>query len=459
MAEVKSFLVGAERKSFDKEHRRKLLFNIGKYDQKVVIGKNQYADLELAKSRAQSIKTKAIHNLDKLLQDFETAFTRRGGKVLWAADAAEAINHCIAVAKEHGATRAVKSKSMITEEIHFNEIMPKHGVKPIETDLGEVIQQLDGEVPYHIITPAMHKSKEDVARVFADNKLMPPNSTPQEITLFVRQMLRKDYAEAELGISGANFIVANEGGISLTENEGNAIMAVSYPKVHIAIAGIERIIPSMMDLDLFWPLLATYGTGQNVSVYNSICLGPRQPEEYDGPEEMYVILLDNGRTNLLAQPAQRQALNCIRCGACLNACPIYQSVGGHTYNTTYSGPIGSVITPHLRGLEEFKHLSYASSLCGRCTEVCPVKIDLHKHLLNNRRDAVAQGHTTITERISMQFFKRAMLSRKSMERGGAGLKNFFLSTFFKGAWGDRRDLPRVAPKSFNKRYREMMQGK
>jgi L-lactate dehydrogenase complex protein LldF len=450
----KEFLVDSDRKSFDKEHRRKLLWNIGKYDAKVIAGKHQYADLELAKLRASAIKTKVIHNLDKHLIEFEAAFTKRGGKVIWANDAQEAIDACVEIAHEFNVKSAVKSKSMITEEIHFNELMPKHGVRPVETDLGEVIQQLDGETPYHIVTPAMHKSKADVAKLFHEKEGMPPDSTPEEITMHVRKALRKDYSEAEMGVSGCNFLVADIGGVCLTENEGNAIMAIAYPKVHIAIVGIERTVPTMADLDLFWPLLATYGTGQNVTVYNSVTLGPRQSEEYDGPQDMYVILLDNGRTNLMAQPEQRQALNCIRCGACLNACPIYQSVGGHTYGTTYTGPIGSVITPHMRGMEKFKHLSFASSLCGRCTEVCPVKIDLHEHLLRNRRDSVDQKLTTQRERLSMYFFKTAVMSRKTMERGGAGLKNFFISAFFKGAWGDRRDLPKMAPKSFNKQWQD-----
>lgn len=455
----KQFLAASQRKSFDHEHRRKLLWNIGKYDYKVVQGKQQYADLDLAKKRAQYIKTRTIQNLDKHLQDFEAAFTKRGGKVIWACDATEAINAIVEIAKEHNATTSVKSKSIITEEIHYNDIMPKHGVKAVETDLGEYIQQLDGETPYHIVTPAMHKSKEDVAKLFHEKEGMPENSTPEEITLHVRKILRSEYAKADIGISGANFIVADVGGIALTENEGNALMAVAYPKVHIAIAGIERTIPSMVDFDLFWPLLATYGTGQNVTVYNDICLGPRQPEEYDGPEEMYVILLDNGRTNLMAKPEQRESLNCIRCGACLNACPIYQSVGGHAYGSTYTGPIGSVITPNMQGMEKYKHLSYASSLCGRCTEVCPVKISLHEYLLDNRRDAVEEKHTTQTERLSMYFFKQAMMSRKRMERGGAGLKNFFISSFFKSAWGEKRELPKIAPKSFNKQWRERQQGK
>jgi L-lactate dehydrogenase complex protein LldF len=222
--------------------------------------------------------------------------------------------------------------------------------------------------------------------------------------------------------------------------------------------GIEKIIPSMADLDLFWPMLSTHGTGQNLTVYNSILSGPRQPDETDGPEEMYVILLDNGRTNLLAQKDQRQGLYCIRCGACLNACPIYKNVGGHTYNTPYSGPIGSVITPHMRGMEDFKHLSYASSLCGNCSEVCPVKIEIHKMLLLNRRDAVKEGNVTRKEKWGWSLWKKGMLTRKMMDFFSGKTKNFLLKRFFKKSWGHFREMPDVADKSFSKQWMEKDKG-
>src|SRR5436190_4763533 len=214
-------------------------------------------------------------------------------------------------------------------------------------------------------------------------------------------------------------------------------MSISFPKIQIAIAGIEKLIPSLTDLDLFWPLLATHGTGQNITVYNSISSGPKQDDEADGPREMYVILLDNGRTDLLASPDQRQALSCIRCGACLNACPIYKGVGGHAYGTTYSGPIGSVISPHYNGMKEFKHLSYASSLCGKCTEVCPVKIELHKLLLYNRNDSVTEGLSSKSEKWIYTFWKKAMLKRSRMNKGSAKVKNYILQNFFRKSWGER----------------------
>lgn len=451
---VEDFIEAAENKSFDKEHKRKLQFNIYQYDKKVVEGKQQYSNLELARQRASVLKNKIIENLDKYLIEFESNFIKRGGKVIWAQDGEEAMKEIVQILKRHSTKTIVKSKSMTTEEIHFNHEVEKEGIESLETDLGEYIVQLRNEPPYHIVTPAMHLSKEDVAKTFHEKQGTPEDWTPPQIVAHVRKLLREKYTQAEVGISGGNFLLADVGGVAVTENEGNAMLSMAYPKVHIAIVGIEKLIPSIMDLDLFWPLLATHGTGQNVTVYNSILTGPRQEGETDGPKEMYVVLLDNGRTNLLAEPEQRRALGCIRCGACLNGCPIYKNVGGHSYAVTYSGPIGSVITPHLSGMQDYKHLSYASSLCGKCTEVCPVKIDLHKLLLYNRRDSIQKGFSTKVENGIWYFWKKAMLKRSTMEKGGAKLKNFMLRQFFKKQWGNRRDLPEVAAKSFNQLWKE-----
>ncbi|TAL61695.1 MAG: iron-sulfur cluster-binding protein [Bacteroidetes bacterium] len=451
---AEKFLIDAEKKVFDPEHRRKLSFNIGQYDKKVVEGKKQYANLELARERAAALKTKAIENLDKYLIEFEANFIKRGGKVIWARDAKEAQEEIIKVLRRFHTKTVVKSKSMVTEEIHINDALEKEGMESLETDLGEFIVQMRKETPYHIVTPAMHLSKEDVAKTFHEEKGTPLDYTPQQITAWVRKFLREKYVAAEAGITGGNFLIADIGGVALTENEGNAWLSMAFPKVHIAIVGIEKIIPSLNDMELFWSLLATYGTGQNVTVYNSILTGPRQAGETDGPEEMYVVLLDNGRTNVLEQPEQHRSLQCIRCGACLNACPIYNGVGGHSYASPYSGPIGAVLTPQLWGMKEYKHLSYSSSLCGRCTEVCPVKIDLHNLLLYNRRDAVKEKLSTSAENLTWIFWKKAMMKRSAMEKGGAKLKNFIISRFFKKSWGNRRELPKVAPKSFNQIWRE-----
>ena len=451
---AEKFIDDAEKKVFDPEHRRKLSFNIGQYDKKVVEGKKQFSDLELAKERASNLKTKAIDNLDKYLIEFESNFIKRGGKVIWARDAKEAQEEILKVLKRFNTKTVVKSKSMVTEEIHINDALEKEGIESFETDLGEFIVQLRKEAPYHIVTPAMHLSKEDVAKTFHEEKGTPENFTPAQITAWVRKFLREKYVSAEAGITGGNFLIADIGAVALTENEGNAWLSMAFPKVHIAIVGIEKIIPSIADMELFWSLLATHGTGQNVTVYNSIITGPKQNGETDGPEEMYVVLLDNGRSNVLEQVEQRRALNCIRCGACLNGCPIYQGVGGHAYASPYSGPIGSVLTPQLWGMKEYKHLSYSSSLCGKCTEVCPVNIDLHKLLLYNRRDSVKEKLSSSTENLMWVFWKKAMMKRKTMEKGGATLKNFMLNQFFKKQWGNKRELPKVAPKSFNQIWKD-----
>jgi L-lactate dehydrogenase complex protein LldF len=406
-----------------------------------------------ARERAKNAKWRAIETLDQQLEQFEMQFTKRGGKVIWAETAEQALEEIGRICKEKNCKTLVKSKSMVTEEIHLNKFLEKQGIESVETDLGEYIQQLDEEPPYHIVTPAMHKSKEDVAKLFADKLGTPSNLTPEQLTMVARQKLREKFINAEVGVTGANFIISDIGGIAVTENEGNARLSCAFPKTHIAIVGIEKIIPTMADLGMFWPLLATYGTGQKVTVYNTIVNGPRQEGEKDGPEEMYVILLDNGRTNLLKNPKTREALYCIRCGACLNACPVYKNIGGHTYETTYSGPIGSVITPHLKEMDEYKHLSYASSLCGNCTEVCPVRINLHELLLENRAEAVEFGMASFGERIAWKAWKTGSLNRKMMNMGNGKLKNWMINKVFKG-WTAHRGNLNFSQKTFNEMWEE-----
>lgn len=448
-----SFIEKSREKAEDLEHRRKINFNISKYNSVVPQGKQQFADVHLARERAKNLKWKAIEALDKQLEQFETVITRRGARVIWAENAEEALDEIRKICEEKNCKTIVKSKSMVTEEIHLNKFLEKHNIESVETDLGEYIQQLDNEPPYHIVTPAMHKSKEDVARLFAEKLGTDPALTPEQLTLVARDKLREKYVKAEIGITGANFIISDIGGIAVTENEGNARLSCAWPKTHIVIAGIEKMIPSMHDLALFWPLLATYGTGQRITVYNTIVTGPRQENEIDGPEEMYVILLDNGRTNILANEKQRESLYCIRCGACLNACPVYKNIGGHTYEATYSGPIGSVITPHLKGMDEWKHLSYASSLCGNCTEVCAVKINLHELLLENRHEAVEEKDSSFAERMGWKMWKQAMLHRSFMNMGNQKIKNWVVNSLVKG-WSEHRSKMEFPKKSFNEMWKE-----
>ncbi len=448
-----SFIAKSTIRAADLEHRRKINFNIGRYNAVVPKGKEQFADVHLARERAKNVKWRAIEMLDQYLEQFEANLTQRGGKVIWAEDAEEALAEILKICKEKSCKSIVKSKSMVTEEIHLNDFLEKNGIESVETDLGEYIQQLDGEPPYHIVTPAMHKSKEDVAKLFYEKLHTPANLTPEQLTLVAREKLRQKYVEAEIGITGANFIIADTGGIAVTENEGNGRLSASFPKTHIVIVGIEKMIPSLTDLSLFWPLLATYGTGQQVTVYNTVISGPRQPGETDGPEEMYVILLDNGRTNILANEKMRESLYCIRCGACLNACPVYKNIGGHAYGTAYSGPIGAVITPQLKDLKEWKHLSYASSLCGNCTEVCAVKINLHELLLENRYETVEDGSVSWSEKIAWKVWKKASLNRKLMNMGNEKIKNWTVNKVVKG-WATHRAPIHFPAKTFNELWQE-----
>lgn len=448
-----SFTAKSTVKASDKEHRRKINFNIARYNAVVPTGKSQFADVHLAREKAKNIKWKAIETLDQQLETFEAQISSRGAKVLWAETAEEALAEILKICEAKSCSTIVKSKSMVTEEIHLNKFLEKYGIESVETDLGEYIQQLDDEPPYHIVTPAMHKSKEDVAKLFTEKLGTAPGLTPSQLTLVAREKLREKYMQAQIGITGANFIIADAGAIAITENEGNGRLSCAWPKTHIVIVGIEKLIPSLTDLALFWPLLATYGTGQRVTSYNSIVTGPRQVAENDGPDEMYVILLDNGRTNILANAKSRESLYCIRCGACLNACPVYKNIGGHSYETTYSGPIGAVITPHLKQMDEWKHLSYASSLCGNCTEVCAVKINLHELLLENRHESVDEGDAGVAEKMAWKFWKIAMLNRKLMNIGNGKMKGWMINSFAKDWTRHRSDL-KFPTRSFNQQWRE-----
>ena len=448
------FMDQAERKAFDISHRKTINYNISRYEEAVSRGVLQFAGLENARQRAANIKHKITERLDEYLIEFESNFKSRGGRVIWALNKKEAVREILNILKQREVKMVVKSKSMTTEELELNEALARNNIESIETDLGEYIVQLAGEKPYHIVTPAMHKSKEDVARLFNEKFGTPADSTPEEMTAFVRERLRQKFLQAGAGITGANFLIADAGAVAVTENEGNALMSMSFPKIHIVVAGIEKIIPSLSDLQLFWPLLSAHGTGQNLSVYNSLLTGPRKENETDGPDEMIVVLLDNGRTEVLKQRLPRRALSCIHCGACLNVCPVYKNIGGHTYQTTYTGPIGSVINPYLLDFDQFVHLSFASSLCGRCSETCPVKINLHELLLINRNEAVKRGQFHPGEKVIMKGWRIIMHKRYRMDLFGAKTKNKALAYFFGQVWGQRRTLPVIKKKSFRQLWME-----
>jgi L-lactate dehydrogenase complex protein LldF len=411
----REFLRRAAEKSADLTHRNTLRHVVDNCNTSMESGRARFADWEAARQRCHEIKWEALNNLDRYLLEFEQRVKKRGGTVFWAENATEACRYITDLATSRGVHKVVKSKSMVAEEIHLGPALEKVGIEDIETDLGEFIVQLRNEPPYHIVAPAMHLTRKDIAALFKEKLGDVDTDDPQELVAAARRALRRAFFSAEMGITGANFLVADAGMIALTTNEGNDRLCTSIPRIHVAIAGIEKVVPRLQDLALFWPVLATAGTGQPITCYNTLIGGPRKPDEVDGPEEFHVVLLDNGRSELLADAEQRDVLHCIRCGACLNACPVFRTVGGHTYGTTYQGPIGSVLTPHLRGPNEFQHLSYASSLCGACTDVCPVKIDLHHHLLENRRDAVRSADRPFAERIGFKIWRCTMQSARRFE--------------------------------------------
>lgn len=450
----RKFHIDSREKVFDENHKRKMTHALNQAQKSFRNGKEQFRDLSQAKELARIIKDEAIANLDTYLLEFEEKFTRNGGKVIWAKDGEEALEAVWKICKDKNARKIVKSKSMVTEEIHLNSFLIARNIEVMETDLGEYIQQLSEETPYHILAPAIHKSKEEVAKLFHEKLGVQDFLSPEELTRVARSELRKYFEEADVGITGINFLLSDIGGVAITENEGNARLVTAFPKTHIAITGIEKILPSIKDLSLFWPLLATHGSGQRIAVYNSIFTGPRHKDERDGPEDMYVILLDNGRSTILADPDMRESLNCIRCGACLNVCPVYKNIGGHTYNTVYSGPIGSVITPHLAGMKDYNHLSHASTLCGACSEVCPVKINLHGLLLQNRKVSVDLKYKSRKESFSWNAWKRTMLSRRKMNLLNGNIKEFAFKILFKKSWSKDRERLTFPKKSFNQQWKE-----
>jgi len=410
----------AAEKAPDLVHRQVIQRNMVSYDIAVDKAKGRFRDWQAGRRRAQQIKWEAINNLDKLLEQFEAKILERGGHVFWAADAQEACKYVVDLARRRGVKTVVKSKSMVTEEILLSPALEKEGMQVWETDLGEWIVQLRHEPPYHIVTPAMHLSRQDISRLFRE-KVDPTIDTddPQKLVAVARRFLRRAFFAAEMGISGANFLVADAGMVAISTNEGNARLTTSVPPLHVVVTGIEKVIPRLEDLGLFWPLLATSGTGQPITTYSTLIGGPRKAGEVDGPEEFHVVLVDNGRSRLLADPEQREILHCIRCGACLNACPVYRNIGGHTYGTIYPGPIGSVLTPNLAGIEEFHHLPFASSLCGACREVCPVRIDLPLHLLQNRRKVAESGIPGLAEMAGFKVWSWAMMSPQRYNFFGA----------------------------------------
>ncbi len=424
-----------------------------------------YPGWEEMRSAARAIRAEAIAHLPAHLERFEREAAGNGGRVLYAADAEQARSLVLEILRREGARSVVKAKSMVTEEIELRPALESAGIEALETDLGEYIVQLAGEMPSHITAPALHKSREEIGALFAEKLGIPRTSEPEELTAYARRILRDKFLGAGAGISGANFLIAESGAVCLVENEGNIRLSTTLPRHHIVVAGIEKILPDERSLTLFLAMLARSATGQRMTSYTSIIAGPRRAGDADGPEELTVILLDNGRMRMLADPRLREALFCIRCGACMNVCPVYRTIGGHSYGSIYPGPIGSILTPVFEGLKRAKALPFASSLCGACAEVCPVKIDIHHGLLWLRKGTVDRKESSRAERLVMRLWLAGMRSPR-LYRLGSRLFRLVAPLLAAGSgsirmpvWSRTRAFPRPAPKTFRDLWRDAQEEK
>ncbi|HLI33589.1 MAG TPA: LutB/LldF family L-lactate oxidation iron-sulfur protein [Terriglobia bacterium] len=426
---------------------------------------------EALRDRARALKREVIEHLDEYLAQFADNVERSGGKVHWAETGDDVCRIVREIAQQAGVKEFVKSKTMVGEEVELNHALEAAGIRGVETDLGELIIQLAGDRPAHIVAPAIHKTRQDVSDLFVEHLHAERTTEPERLTAIARRALREAFARAEMGVSGANFAVAETGTIVLVENEGNIRLCTTSPRVHVALVGIEKLIPRFEDLAVFLRLLGRSGTGQKLTVYTSLLTGPRRAGE-DGPDEMHVVLVDNGRTAALADEKMREALYCIRCGACLNACPVYRKIGGHAYGWVYSGPIGALITPQFNGIGVARELPFASSLCGACREVCPVRINIPDLLLHLRAEAQNQaspapsGGSPRGERVSMRLWAWAMKRPRIYSLGGRlarwGQKFYArqgwirkLPLFPMSRWTEGRDFPALAPQTFRERWKKL----
>ncbi len=430
---------------------------------------------EEQREQGRAIKAHTIENLDYYLDMLATNVEKNGGHVFFAADTAEANRYILDLARARGVKTVIKSKSMVSEEMGLNHVLEAAGVTPVETDLGEYIIQLAHEPPYHIIAPAIHKSKEQVADLLAPGSGGARVEEAQALTRQAREQLRPAFQRADMGVTGVNFAVAESGSVVIVTNEGNGRMATSAPRIHVACMGMEKVIPSVRDLSLFLRILIRSATGQRISTYVSMLNGPRKADDEDGPEEFHLVIMDNGRRRLLADPSLREALRCIRCGACMNGCPVYRKVGGHAYGGVYPGPIGAVVTPAMTGMKQGKELPFASSLCGACREACPVKIDLPRILLELRSQAKQTGATGLgrvsglPERATWRLWRSGVGGRRRFELGGRFLRLALLPFSRKGwvrrapgpasGWTSSRDLPAPAAETFVARHKKRMAGR
>ena len=445
-----TFQIGCE-KAFDEEHWQKINYSTGCYENNFAVGKVNYRNLDLEKQRAYTLRNKSLLGLEKLLVDFETHFTENGGKVFWARNADDALTMIFDLIRKEKANAVLRSNSTVLDEIELNGFLERKNINVVETQVARFILHQGKQKPYHPVSPSIHLSKEENNTILTGAFKLKADSTTKQIVNFVRHEVSIESKKVPICITGANFLLSDSGGVVLTENEGNILKSTSQARIHIVVAGIAKVIPTIADLSVLLPLLSLHSSGQSMAACNTITFGPASAG--NGPEQMYVILLDNNRSELLSHEKQRKVMSCIHCGACVSVCPIYKNIGGYSYGTKHIGPLGVVMTPLMTGMEEYNHLNAACSLCGKCTDICPVKIPLDDLIIENR-------HLALTEKTGNPKYDallKAMIwhckSRKKMD-SPLFFKKLEMKRLLGLLWGDKRPLPEFASKSFSQQWKE-----
>ena len=450
MSEPKTIFKQGCEVAFNEEHWQKINYSTGCYEQSFAKGKENYRNLDLEKQRAYTLRNKSLLNLEKLLVDFETHFTDNGGKVLWARNADDALTMIFDLICKEKVNAITRSNSTILDEIELNGFLERKNIRIVETEISRFVLHAAKQKSYHPLSPSIHLSKEENNAILTEHFKLKADSSVKQMVNFVRHEVGIESKDAPICITGANFLLSESGGVVFTENEGNILKSSSSARIHIVLAGIDKMIPTIDDLSVLLPLLSLHASGQSMAACNTITFGPAKTG--NGPEQMYVILLDNNRSSLLSHEKQRKVMSCIHCGACVSVCPVYKNIGGYSYGTKHIGPVGTVMTPLMEGLEEYNHLNAACSLCGKCVEICPVKIPLDDLIIENR-------HLAITEKTGNSRYDalvKAMIwhckSRKKMD-GPLFLKKLELKRLLGPIFGDR-PMPEFASKSFSQQWRE-----
>ena len=451
MSEPQTIFKESSALAFDEEHWQKINYSTGCFENNFAKGKENYRNLELEKQRAYTLRNKSLLNTEKLLVDFETHFAENGGKVLWARNADDALTMIFDLIRKEKANAIMRSNSTVLDEIELNGFLERKNIRVVETEVGRFVLQKGQQKSYHPLSPSIHLSKEENNAILTSNFKLKPDSSVKQMVNFVRHEVGVETQDVSICVTGANFLLSDTGGVVLTENEGNILKSTSLAKIHIVVAGIAKVIPNMDDLSVLLPLLSLHSNGQSMAACNSITFGPSTTG--NGPEQMYVILLDNNRSQLLAHETQRKVMSCIHCGACISICPVYKNIGGYSYGTKHIGPVGTVMAPLMEGLEDYNYLNSACSLCGKCVDICPVKIPLDDLIIENRHLAIMEK----TDSARYESLVKAMIwhckTRKKMD-GPLFFKKLEMKRLLGPLWGEERPMPEFATKSFSQQWRE-----